>query len=281
MSGWSAVGRSYNAEFFSQTSSLLIFCLFFSEQGEYLNILSTQDKDQGTLYVVATPLGNLDDMTIRAVSTLRDAGAIACEDTRRTSILLKHFGIQSKRLLSYHSFNEERAVEQVAVLLEEGTDVALVTDAGTPGISDPGYSMANALHSRGFGVIPIPGASALTAALSVCPLPVSSFFFAGFLPHKKGRKSRLEFLASLGNTVVLYESPHRIPRLLEELKVNFPGSTLFIAREITKMHEEYVTGTPESMLEHFSKGQVRGEFVVVVHPAGKRSKQISEHADHQ
>jgi 16S rRNA (cytidine1402-2'-O)-methyltransferase len=242
--------------------------------------LSTRTQQKGTLHVVATPLGNLDDMTYRAVATLREAGAIACEDTRRTSILLKHFGIQGKKLVSYHSFNEARAVQQVTAILEEGTDVAMVTDAGTPGISDPGYSMANALHTQGFSVVPIPGASALTAALSVCPLPISSFFFAGFLPHKKGRKSRMEFLASLGSTVVLYESPHRILKLLEEVRENFPEGEVFIAREITKMHEEYVSGTPETLIERFSNGQVRGEFVVVVHPGGKRSKQQQEHADH-
>jgi 16S rRNA (cytidine1402-2'-O)-methyltransferase len=242
--------------------------------------LSTRNQHKGTLYVVATPLGNLDDMTFRAVSTLRDAGTIACEDTRRTSILLRHFGIQGKRLLSYHSFNEERAVQQVTAILEEGTDVAMVTDAGTPGISDPGYSMSNALHTLGFSVIPIPGPSALTAALSVCPLPVSSFFFAGFLPHKKGRKTRMEYLASLGSTVVLYESPHRIQKLLEEVKSHIPDAELFVAREITKIHEEYVSGTPDELIAHFSNGQTRGEFVVVVHPGGKRSKQQKEHADH-
>lgn len=230
--------------------------------------------------MVATPLGNLEDMTFRAVSTLRDAGVIACEDTRRTSILLRHFGIQGKKLLSYHSFNEERAVGQVAALLDEGTSVALVTDAGTPGISDPGYTMANAIHSRGFGIVPIPGASALTAALSVCPLPISSFFFAGFLPHKKGRKSRLEFLAALENTVVLYESPFRIGRLFDEVKEHFSDATLFVAREITKIHEEFVTGTPDELTTHFSTGCLKGEFVVVIHPGAKRSKQKQEHADH-
>jgi 16S rRNA (cytidine1402-2'-O)-methyltransferase len=244
-------------------------------------ILNNHDRDhKGTLYVVATPLGNLDDMTFRAVSTLRDAGAIACEDTRRTSILLRHFGIQGKKLVSYHSFNEERAVLQVTALLEEGTDVALVTDAGTPGVSDPGYTMASALHAAGFGVVPIPGPSALTAAMSVCPLPSSSFFFAGFLPHKKGRKSRLDYLASLGSTVVFYESPFRVARLFEEIGEHFPGSEVFVAREITKMHEEYLSGTAESMLARFPAGQARGEFVVVVAPPGKRQKQQTEHADH-
>ena len=166
-------------------------------------------------------------------------------------------------------------------LLGEGVDVALVTDAGTPAISDPGYTMANAAHAEGFAVIPVPGASALTAALSVCPLPSSSFFFAGFLPHKKGRKTRLEFLASIESTVVLYESPHRIGRLMEEVKEHFPDAQVFAAREITKMHEEYVTGTPDELAAHFTGQKQRGEFVVVVHPADKRSKKRQEHADHQ
>jgi 16S rRNA (cytidine1402-2'-O)-methyltransferase len=242
--------------------------------------LNTRTAQEGTLYVVATPLGNLDDMTFRAVTVLKDVGAVACEDTRRASILLRHFGIQGKKLVTYHSFNEERAVGQVISLLEEGEDVALVTDAGTPGISDPGYSMAKAMHAKGFRVIPVPGPSALTAALSVCPLPVSSFHFAGFLPHKKGRKTRLEQLASLDTTIVLYESTHRILKLLEELVALRPDSELFVAREITKLHEEYVSGTPADMLEHFSKGQTRGEFVVVLHPPGKRSKKSTEDADH-
>ncbi|NTU53755.1 MAG: 16S rRNA (cytidine(1402)-2'-O)-methyltransferase [Chlorobiaceae bacterium] len=243
-------------------------------------LLNNRDEHKGTLYVVATPLGNLDDMTFRAVNTLRDAGVIACEDTRRTSILLRHFGIQGKKMISYHSFNEARAVGQVAALLEEGTDVAMVTDAGTPGISDPGYTMASAIHSLGFGIVPIPGASALTAALSVCPLPFSSFFFAGFLPHKKGRKSRLESLVSLESTVVLYESPHRVNRLFEEIREHFPGALLFVAREITKIHEEFITGTAEELITRFPAGSQKGEFVVVICPEGKRSKQKQEHADH-
>jgi 16S rRNA (cytidine1402-2'-O)-methyltransferase len=242
--------------------------------------LNTRSPHKGTLYVVATPLGNLEDITLRAVSILRQADAVACEDTRRASILLRHLGIQGKKLVSYHTVNEPRAVAQVASLLEEGIDVALITDAGTPGISDPGFSMVHALHEKGFPVIPVPGPSALTAALSVCPLPASSFFFAGFLPHRKGRKSRLEFLASLATTIVLYESPHRIAKLFGELKTLFPGSALFVAREITKLHEEYITGTPETIQEHFTDGRERGEFVVVVHPAGKRSKQPTLHADH-
>jgi 16S rRNA (cytidine1402-2'-O)-methyltransferase len=241
--------------------------------------LNTAVSHKGTLYVVATPLGNLEDITLRAINTLRDVDAVACEDTRRASILLKHLGISGKRLVTYHSFNEPRAVMQVMAMLEEGTDVGLITDAGTPGISDPGYSMVSALFQEGFRVIPIPGPSAVTAALSVCPLPVSSFFFAGFLPHKKGRKTRLEFLASLQNTFVLYESPHRIQRLLDELAGLLPDANIFVAREITKIHEEYVSGTIEEIRAHFSAKQERGEFVVVVHPSGKRSKHPIINAD--
>lgn len=242
--------------------------------------LNSSASKNGTLYVVATPLGNLDDITLRAVNTLRSSPVIACEDSRRASILLRHFDITGKKIITYHSFNEPRAIGQVVAVLEEGIDVAMITDAGTPGISDPGYAMVNTLYSKGFTAIPVPGPSALTAALSVCPLPVSSFFFAGFLPHKKGRKSRLEFLESLQCTVVLYESPHRITRLFEELKGGFPGAEVFVAREITKLHEEYVSGTVETIQEHFSTQPARGEFVIVVHPAGKRSKNPTTNADY-
>lgn len=235
----------------------------------------------GCLYVVATPIGNLEDITLRAVKTLQNAGAIACEDTRRASILLKHFDITGKKLISYHNFNEARAVLQITRLLEDGVDVCLTTDAGTPIISDPGYSLIHALREKGFPVIPIPGPSALTAALSVCPLPVNNFFFAGFLPHKKGRKSRLAFLSSLNTPVVFYESPHRIIKLLDEFKETFPDSELFIAREMTKIHEEYSTGTLDALRERLEHETMRGEFVVVVNPAGKKNKKNEQdNADH-
>ncbi len=226
--------------------------------------------ETGTLYIVATPLGNLKDITLRAIETLKSVDTIACEDTRRASILLRHFDIAGKKLLSYHSFNESRAVRSVMNLLAEGSDVALVTDAGTPAISDPGYAMVRAASELPARVIPVPGACAATAALSACPLPLHNFYFAGFLPHKKGRKSKLEFLASIHSTVVFYESPGRIGRLLREVDDHFPGAEVFIAREITKIHEEYVRGTAPDLLEHFSGKTARGEFVVVVCPAGKK-----------
>ncbi|MBF0586507.1 16S rRNA (cytidine(1402)-2'-O)-methyltransferase [Prosthecochloris sp. N3] len=223
--------------------------------------------ETGTLYSIATPLGNLDDITLRAIRTLQEVGTIACEDTRRTSVLLRHLGISGKRLISYHSANEERAVEQLIGRLLEGEHVALVTDAGTPAVSDPGFSLVRRAQAEGICTLPVPGASALTAALSVCPLPVSSFFFAGFLPHKKGRKSRLEYLAGLSTTIVLYESPYRLLRLLGEIGSLMPGAGIFIAREITKLHEEYITGTAEELAAHFSNKKIRGEFVVIVSPA--------------
>jgi len=237
--------------------------------------------------VVATPLGNLDDITLRAIKTLQNSEAIACEDTRRSSILLRHLGISGKQLISYHDFNEPTAISRIARLLEDGVDVSLITDAGTPAISDPGFLMVRTLREKGFTVLPIPGPSALTAALSVCPLPVNSFHFAGFLPHKKGRKTRLEQLASLGATFVLYESPYRIRKLLGELALQLPEAQIFIAREMTKIHEEYLSGSVETIIEKLPEEKVRGEFVVVVHPAvgtgcakNALPNKYEEHGDH-
>ncbi|MEE9905318.1 16S rRNA (cytidine(1402)-2'-O)-methyltransferase [Chlorobium sp.] len=227
------------------------------------------NQHNGTLYVVATPLGNLDDITLRAIKTLQQSEAVACEDTRRASILLRHLGITGKQLVSYHDFNEQAAIGRISRMLAEGLDVSLITDAGTPAISDPGFLMVRTLRERGFAVIPVPGPSALTAALSVCPLPVSSFYFAGFLPHKKGRKSRLEYLSSLGTTFVLYESPYRIKKLLDELSAQMPEANVFIAREMTKIHEEYLAGPAEMVSEQLPEEKVRGEFVVVVHPVNE------------
>ncbi len=243
--------------------------------------MQTDQLHTGTLYVVATPLGNLEDITLRAIRILKESGAIACEDTRRASILLRHFDISGKRLISYHNYNEPRAISQIITLLEEGDDVALITDAGTPVISDPGYALLHALHDRGLLVIPIPGPSALTTALSACPLPVNNFFFAGFLPHKKGRKSRIEYLAALQTSFVVYESPFRIMKLLDELSNVMEDAQIFIGREMTKIHEEYITGTIEEIRQKLADGKTRGEFVVIVHPPGKKTiKPEEDDADH-
>jgi 16S rRNA (cytidine1402-2'-O)-methyltransferase len=243
--------------------------------------LHTEPSHTGTLYVVATPLGNLEDITLRAIKTLKQSGAIACEDTRHASILLKHLDILGKKLISYHNYNEPRAIGQIIALLEEGTDVSLITDAGTPVISDPGYALLHALHKKSLRIIPIPGPSALTAALSACPLPVNNFFFAGFLPHKKGRKSRLEYLAGQHASFVLYESPYRIMKLLDEVEHLLPDAQIFVGREMTKIYEEYLTGSIEEIRQHLANGKTRGEFVVIVHPVGKKTIKSEEtHADH-
>lgn len=238
--------------------------------------MQTDHVHTGTLYVVATPLGNLEDITLRAIRILKESGAIACEDTRRASILLRHLDISGKRLISYHNYNEPGAIRQIVALLEEGTDVSLITDAGTPVISDPGYALLHELHERGLQVIPIPGPSALTAALSACPLPVNNFFFAGFLPHKKGRKSRIDYLAALHTTFVVYESPFRIMKLLDELSNVMDDARIFIGREMTKIHEEYITGTIEEIRLRLADGKTRGEFVVIVHPPGKKTVKPEE-----
>lgn len=236
----------------------------------------------GTLFVVATPLGNLEDMTFRAVRILQECSTIACEDTRRASQLLNHYAISGKSLISYHAHNEERAVGRIVALLEGGNNVALITDAGTPAVSDPGYRLLVELHEREIPVVPIPGPSALTTALSVAPLPLHSFYFAGFLPHKKGRQGRLKALASMQVPFVLYESPHRIGRLFDELAGLVPDARLFVGREMTKLYEEYLTGTALELQEHFSDGKVRGEFVVIVVPPEgiKPVKPEAYHADH-
>ena len=243
--------------------------------------MQTAPLHTGTLYVVATPLGNLEDITLRAIKTLKQSGTITCEDTRRASILLKHLDISGKKLISYHNYNEKKAIGQIIALLKEGTDVSFITDAGTPVISDPGYALLHALHEEHLQVIPIPGPSALTTALSVCPLPVNNFFFAGFLPHKKGRKSRIEYLAALQTSFVLYESPYRIIKLLDELSSFLPDAQIFIGREMTKIFEEYLTGTIEEIRQHITDGTAKGEFVVIVHPSGKKAlKSEKNYANH-
>ncbi len=238
---------------------------------------------KGTLYITATPLGNLDDITLRAMNILRQSDAIACEDTRRALKLLGHFGITGKKLVSYHSANEQRAVEHIVRLLHEGNNVALITDAGTPAVSDPGYTLVRTAREEEIDVIPVPGPSALTAALSVCPLPCTTFYFAGFLPHKKGRQSRLDYLSRLGSTIVLYESPYRILRLLAEIESFMPDADIFIARELTKLHEQHYCGKASELALQLEEKKIRGEFVVIVSPQNQREKTSNKqkHADHQ
>jgi 16S rRNA (cytidine1402-2'-O)-methyltransferase len=218
----------------------------------------------GTLYLVATPIGNLEDMTLRALRTLKECDVIGAEDTRRTGQLLLHFGI-AKPLLSYFQFNEARRSEEIIERLRRGEKVALVTDAGSPGISDPGERVVKAAWNAGFRVEAVPGACALVAALTASGLPTSEFHFVGFLPHKSGqRRNKLAELKSVSGTLVLYESPYRIAKLLAELNDIFPDGFVVLARELTKKFEEFLRGKPGELLELARKRSLKGEFVVLI-----------------
>jgi len=217
----------------------------------------------GTLYVVSTPIGNLDDISFRAVKTLSFVDLIAAEDTRKTKILLDHYKI-SKPMLSYFDHNERYRASQLIEKLLHGQSVALVSDAGTPGISDPAYRIVKESIDHGIAVVPIPGASALLAALVVSGLPTNNFVFEGFLPFKKGRKTKLESLKFEKRTIVLYESPHRIIKTLHELIDHLGDRQLVVAREVSKKFEEFLRGRASEVLERLSLSSPRGEFVVLI-----------------
>lgn len=218
----------------------------------------------GTLYLVATPIGNLEDITLRALRVLRECDLVAAEDTRRTGQLLKHFEI-SKPMVSYFAFNEAKRSEEILERLKRGEKVALVTDAGTPGISDPGERVVRAAVAAGLRVESVPGACALVAALTASGLPTDEFHFIGFLPHKSGqRRKQLEALKQFAGTLALYESPYRIEKLLGELNEVFPTRTVVLARELTKKFEEFLRGTPAELLVLVAKRSLKGEFVVLV-----------------
>jgi 16S rRNA (cytidine1402-2'-O)-methyltransferase len=218
----------------------------------------------GTLYLVATPIGNREDITLRALRTLRECDVVAAEDTRRTGQLLKHFEI-SKPLLSYFQFNEAKRSEEIIERLGRGEKIALVTDAGSPGISDPGERVVKAALAAGFRVEAVPGACALVAALTASGLPTDEFHFIGFLPHKSGqRRKQLEALRTFAGTLVLYESPYRIEKLLSELVEVFPDRQIVLARELTKKFEEFLRGTPAELIELTKERSLKGEFVVLV-----------------
>src|SRR5205809_5685086 len=218
----------------------------------------------GTLYLVATPIGNLEDITLRALRTLKECDLVAAEDTRRTGQLLKHFNI-SKPLLSYFQFNEAKRSEEILERLKRGEKIAIVTDAGSPGISDPGERVVKAALSRGFRVEPVPGPSAVVAAITASGLSTEEFHFVGFLPHKSGqRRKKLEALTMVPGTLVFYESPFRIEKLLGELNEIFPERRIVLARELTKKFEEFLRGTPSELLDVMKTRRLRGEFVVMV-----------------
>src|SRR3954468_8535830 len=219
-----------------------------------------------TLYLVATPIGNLEDITLRALRTLKECDLVAAEDTRRSGQLLRHFQI-SKPLLSYFQFNEAKRSEDILARLGRGEKVALVTDAGTPGISDPGERVVKAAIAAGFKVEPIPGPCALVAGLTASGLSSEEFHFVGFLPHKSGqRRNLLEKLKTVPGTLVFYESPYRVIKMLEELADIYPDRQVVLARELTKKFEEFLRGNARDLLTQLQTRSIKGEFVVMVSP---------------
>lgn len=232
-----------------------------------MHVMSAQhEPPTNVLYLVPTPIGNREDITLRALRILTEADIIACEDTRTTSHLLSLYGITGKRLVSCHEHNEQQRVRELMDEIESGKSVAYCSDAGMPAISDPGYRVVHEAIMRGVTVVPLPGASASLTALMASGLPTDEFLFAGFAPHKKGRKTFLEKISQYECTVIMYESPYRITKLLEELEQTCGGErNIVIARELTKMFEEFVRGSITEVKQIFLQRQaIKGEFVVIL-----------------
>ena len=224
----------------------------------------------GTLYIVSTPIGNLEDITLRALRVLREVHLIAAEDTRRTGLLLKHFDIHAP-LTSYFEGNEMKKRETILVRLKEGQDVALVSDAGTPGISDPGFRLIQKAIEEKIPVIPVPGPSAVTAALSVAGLPTDTFLFRGFLPHKsKKRRELLQEVAEARETLIFYESPHRLSATLTDVLETLGDREVALARELTKVYEEVLRGTVSEIQRVIATRKLKGEITLIV--SGKTRK---------
>jgi len=216
------------------------------------------------LYIVSTPIGNLEDITLRAINTLKAVDFIAAEDTRHSIILLNKYEIR-KPLLSFHSYSGIMKIEKIIENLKEGKSCALITDAGTPGISDPAYSLIKAAIEENIRIIPIPGPAACLTALVGTGLPMNEFTYIGFLPIKKGRQTLLNSLKTEERTVVLYESPHRLLKTLSQLEEYLgPDRKIVVARELTKIHEEFIRGTTKEVKEHFERNPVKGEITIVL-----------------
>ncbi len=219
------------------------------------------------LFIVATPIGNLEDITFRAIKTLKEADLIVCEDTRKTGILLKKYEIENKKLNSFHARSSTKKAEEIINKIKSGKIIAYVSDAGTPGISDPGFILIKSAIENKIPVVPIPGASALITLISVSGFPIDKFKFIGFLPHKKGRQTILKNLRDLNISTVFYESVHRFPRLLKELsKYLDEERKICIGRELTKLYEDVFRGTIKESLEYFNESNIKGEFVILVGP---------------
>ena len=226
--------------------------------------------NKGVLYLVATPIGNLGDVSFRAVEVLKSVDEIACEDTRHSKILLNHYGIQ-KPTVSYHNFSEKTRTPQIVEQLKQGKNVALVSDAGTPGVADPGYRLVQMAIQEGIRIESIPGPSAFLAALSVSGLPTDRFVFEGFLPVKSGaRRSKLLSLKNETRTVIFYESPHRLLKSLEAIRQTLGDIPIVVARELTKKFEEVLRKKTSEMIQEFSNKKIRGEFVLLFHLSNER-----------
>lgn len=218
---------------------------------------------KGALYIVSTPIGNLEDITIRAVKVLSEVDLIAAEDTRKTKILLSHYNI-NKPLISYFSYNEKKRIPMLIANLKSGRSIALVSEAGTPGISDPSLQLIRDVLTENIPVTSVPGPTAFLPALVASGLPCDKFVFAGFLPQKKGRRTSLERLSRKHHTIILYESPHRLLKTLNEINNIFGNRKVCIAREMTKKFEEFIRGNVKDVIEHFSKHRIKGEFVIII-----------------
>lgn len=228
------------------------------------------------LTVVPTPVGNLEDMTLRAIRVLKEADLILAEDTRTTGFLLKHFEIQN-RMQSHHKFNEHKSVEQIALRIKGGENIALVSDAGTPAISDPGFMLVRECVRIGVDVECLPGATAFVPALVTSGLPNEKFCFEGFLPQKKGRQSRLQELATEPRTMIFYESPYRLLKTLTQFgEFMGPDREVSVSREISKIHEETVRGTLEEVAMHFSQNEPKGEIVIILSGFKSKKDKIKE-----
>ncbi len=215
------------------------------------------------LYIVSTPIGNLEDITLRALRTLKEVDYIAAEDTRHSRILLDKYEIKTQ-MLSYHSYSSDAKVQKLVGLLKEGKTVALISDAGTPGISDPAYTLIKSALEEKIQIVPIPGASSLLAAIVTTGLPMNQFLYLGFIPVKKGRQTLLKELAEEKRTIIIFESPHRLLKTLSQLSEYLPDRRIAICREMTKLHEEIFRGTIEEAIEHFTNKKPKGEFVLVI-----------------
>jgi 16S rRNA (cytidine1402-2'-O)-methyltransferase len=233
-------------------------------------------KNTGAIYLVATPIGNLEDITLRALRILKEADLIACEDTRQTQKLLNHFGITTPTI-SYHEHNEAGRAKELVEQAQQGRNIAIVSDAGMPGISDPGYRVVLQALEHDIPVIPIPGASALVAGLAASGLPTDSFRFHGFLPAKQGQRRRsLEEIRLSSETEVFYEAPHRVAETLQDIvEVLGASRPVVIAREITKLHEEFLRGSAEEILQRLQKKEVRGEITLLIGRATDETKSVT------